>query len=220
MYIYLITNSINGKQYIGQTVKTPEKRFNEHKADARRRSTSKLNRAFLKYGFDAFSVKPLAVCNSLGELNFLEEALISKYDTVNNGYNIKPGGFNHRCPENVKNIISSVHKGKKLTAEHKEKLRQLRLGSCLPEETKKKIALAGVGRIFTPEALAKKQETFSKNRFFHKNVKYTIEQVKTVKTVLMAQDCKTLQEIADFCGVPRQLVKDIKSGHSWKHIKI
>ena len=30
-YIYKITNKVNGKIYIGQTVKTVEKRFQQHK---------------------------------------------------------------------------------------------------------------------------------------------------------------------------------------------
>lgn len=33
-YIYKITNNINGKVYIGQTTRTIEKRFNEHKDSA------------------------------------------------------------------------------------------------------------------------------------------------------------------------------------------
>lgn len=35
-YIYKITNSINGKAYIGKTMGTPEKRFKEHIADSKR----------------------------------------------------------------------------------------------------------------------------------------------------------------------------------------
>ena len=33
-YIYLITNNINGKQYVGQTRNTIQKRWNGHKSSA------------------------------------------------------------------------------------------------------------------------------------------------------------------------------------------
>ena len=46
MIIYKITNNVNGKIYIGQTVRTLEERLSEHK----RKKVSLISKAFDKYG--------------------------------------------------------------------------------------------------------------------------------------------------------------------------
>lgn len=56
-YIYKIENKLNGKKYIGQTIKSLEKRFSQHKNNYTKSYFSQLAlyQAFQKYGIDNFS---------------------------------------------------------------------------------------------------------------------------------------------------------------------
>jgi group I intron endonuclease len=56
MYIYKITNTINGDFYIGKTTKTIEDRFQKHYYNHKLGQTY-LYRAMRKYGFENFSVE-------------------------------------------------------------------------------------------------------------------------------------------------------------------
>lgn len=100
-YIYCIENLINHKLYIGQTRKTINTRFLEHKWDAANRCNDGmiLHRAILKYGADNFSVSKIDefCCKSISELNDVldkaEISFIAQYNTLSpNGYNVTRGG--------------------------------------------------------------------------------------------------------------------------------
>ena len=92
--IYSITNTCTGDMYIGQTVVSFEERWNKHKKGLRnnRHDNSMLQRAFNKYGEEAFIYKIIHLCDELDDLNELEKYYIKKYDTYNNGYNLTLGG--------------------------------------------------------------------------------------------------------------------------------
>lgn len=96
-YIYKITNNINGRVYIGQTIGTIEKRFNEHKRDAIKGCQYALHRAMRKYGIDNFSVEEIEQC-STEELDDREQYWISFYDSYYQGYNMTIGGSAFRKP--------------------------------------------------------------------------------------------------------------------------
>lgn len=67
-YIYKITNNINGKVYIGQTIKTVEKRFRQHINNSNKPYFSQiiLYKAMNKYGIENFSVEKIEeIDNSL-----------------------------------------------------------------------------------------------------------------------------------------------------------
>ena len=57
--VYLITNRINGKQYVGQTTRTLEERFSEHA-----QADSLLGRAIQRDGAENFSREVLAKCET------------------------------------------------------------------------------------------------------------------------------------------------------------
>lgn len=81
--IYKITNNINGKIYIGQSVDI-ERRLKEHK----RREEQQIDQAIQKYGIDNFSFDILEECDS-DLLNEREEYWTKQYNsTIPNGYNI------------------------------------------------------------------------------------------------------------------------------------
>lgn len=89
-YVYITTNKINGKQYIG---KHRAKKF-----DLNYKGSGKyLLRAFNKYGRDNFECSVLCWCNSLSELNACEIDYIKKFDAVNSDdfYNLASGGEGH-----------------------------------------------------------------------------------------------------------------------------
>lgn len=137
-YIYRITNKVNGKIYIGQTVE-PNKRWYQHRRDAAH-PTMIIHHAIKKYGADAFIFEVIASCKTWEDANEVETLLVSQYDSlVPNGYNVSFGGMNApkseawklsvsgknhwlNRPENkdkvtaFKELNSSIHSGK-ITAE-------------------------------------------------------------------------------------------------------
>jgi len=92
-YIYVITNNINGKQYVGKTNDTIEARFKQHLLDSRKQTIENrpLYKAIQKYGEKHFSIKQLEEC-PYQEANEKEIYWIGKLDTYKNGYNATLGG--------------------------------------------------------------------------------------------------------------------------------
>lgn len=90
-YIYQITNTINGKQYIGKTELTIEKRFKEHCRDAFKNCNEKrpLYAAMRKYGIEHFIIECLEETNNPNER---EMYWINEKNTYHNGYNATLGG--------------------------------------------------------------------------------------------------------------------------------
>lgn len=123
-YVYLITNKINGKQYVGKTTETIRTRFNNHYA---KRKNSYIGRAINKYGKENFTHQELAVANNKKELKFLEELYISWFETLTpNGYNLMKisGGFekhSRETKEKLKIIANKPENLKRLSENGKKR---------------------------------------------------------------------------------------------------
>ena len=106
-YIYLITNNINGKIYIGQ-----------HRSNTFDRayygSGSLIIMAVKKYGKENFTQTLLQECYDEDELNEMEQYWIAHYNSTdkNIGYNIKYGGNSTSCPNEVRKKISEKALGR------------------------------------------------------------------------------------------------------------
>ena len=86
-YIYIITNLINGKMYIGQTVE-PRKRWSKHCSNKRQ----VIDKAIDKYSKECFSFEIIEECN-LKKVDSREKYWIKKYNTFKGrGYNLTIGG--------------------------------------------------------------------------------------------------------------------------------
>lgn len=114
MIVYKITNLINDKVYIGQTIRPLEERWTQHISD-RNKFDYPLYRAINKYGKKAFKVETIKTVDSIEMLNKAESEEISKHNSLNRGfgYNILHGGGNYKLPQAVKDKISKSMLGKK-----------------------------------------------------------------------------------------------------------
>ncbi len=92
MVIYTLTNTVNGKQYVGKTIVTAMKRFQQHKADARKGSETAIHRAIRKYTPEVFLVETIDETADKATLNQKEREWIAKLNTFETGYNMTPGG--------------------------------------------------------------------------------------------------------------------------------
>lgn len=137
--IYLITNNINNKRYVGQTMsqKGYLNRWQEHISEALctrgAKGTSVLHKAIRKYGVDNFKVKRIVKDIPESEIDFLEQVCIKRFNTFyidGYGYNMTLGG-------------QGVH-GYKHTDASKKKISN---------------ALKGRPSMWTPELIAQAQET-------------------------------------------------------------
>lgn len=119
--IYKITNKINNKIYIGQSIDIKE-RWKQHFYKAYNKKelgyNSAIHQAFRKYGYENFSFEVIEVCKK-EELDAKEIYWIKTLNSLTpNGYNILPGGQLNRastrqlfCSKCGKEISSSNSSG-------------------------------------------------------------------------------------------------------------
>ena len=89
-YIYIITNDINNKVYIGQTINPLNVRFREH-INKSKHHRSKFYNAIQKYGEEHFRIRAIEECDAK-LLNEKEKFYIKKHNSFHNGYNSTLGG--------------------------------------------------------------------------------------------------------------------------------
>lgn len=114
--IYIITNDVNSKVYIGQTIQGIEKRFYQHKLLAKHNGKTKLATAMREIGDNHFKID--IICKSeQKQLTRLETHYIEKFNSIQNGYNsVIPVGDvqsnKYECiAEKIEEIISDYLNG-------------------------------------------------------------------------------------------------------------
>lgn len=165
--VYMHTNKINDKVYVGITNQKPEVRWCN--GNGYRKNQPVFYRAIKKYGWDGFEHIIFAENLTESEANQMEMKLIALYKTnccryknPEYGYNMTDGGDGHRgwIPTEENRInMSNAQKGKKLSEEHKRKISQSEKGKKLSEEHKDKIRQALKGRVFSEETRKKISES-------------------------------------------------------------
>jgi group I intron endonuclease len=151
MVIYKTTNLVNGKQYIGK---------DGHNNPNYIGSGSILKKAIKKYGRDNFKKEIIEVCDSKEHLLIREKYWLDYYDVANNpmfynlhnhSYGSAPGDrsprFGKKISEEHRMKLKKYMTGKKLSEKTIQKLRELNLGENNPnygkhpsDETRKKLS--------------------------------------------------------------------------------
>jgi group I intron endonuclease len=86
--VYVITNLVNGAQYVGQTIQSVERRFSAHKSSAQR-PRFKVSFAIAEFGKDSFRVDEVFVSFDKSALDAAEKSFIS---ILSPEYNMTVGG--------------------------------------------------------------------------------------------------------------------------------
>lgn len=176
-HIYIFKNTINNKIYVGQS-KHPHKRKHEHLMSARCGVAGKLYWAIRKHGEDNFIFEVIEECED--EItNQREECWISHYDAFENGYNLTSGGDHYKLADEVKCKIGAAFRGRPLSEEHKQKLRESNLGKKPPthsDETLKKMSESMKGKNTGPKTDEHKRRLSEARRKW----RLTDEQKKTI----------------------------------------
>lgn len=138
--IYKATNKVNGKIYIGRTVKTlGERRYNHEKAT----DDTHFHQALRKYGVDNFDWEVIHETDYDNEQEYIE-----KYNSLdrNIGYNTATGGIggdtisNNPKIQEVKSNMSKSSKEVWSRIEHREKMTRIRKEFGNTEEFKEKVS--------------------------------------------------------------------------------
>lgn len=126
--LYLLTNIVNGKIYIGQTWQSLKRRFHGGFGYS---GCIYLNYAIEKYGKDNFYYTNLDFAFTQAQANILEDFYIDKYDSTNpeKGYNIKKGGTHGSHSYETKKKLSDTNKGKKQSEETKALRSKIMMGN-------------------------------------------------------------------------------------------
>ena len=139
--IYILTNTVNGKQYVGMDSNLPARSLRHLNGHAQK--CPAIHNAILKHGAEVFDVELIPYPHiSWQLLCIFEKSYIAELDTYHNGYNRTLGG--------------DGSKGHKLTDEAKEKRSQNQQGKNNPffgkkHTTKSKRLMSKNNAMYKPE---------------------------------------------------------------------
>lgn len=165
--IYIITNLITGKRYIGQSIDI-QRRFHDHRCISHE-SNRHLKYALAKYGKENFKYEVLEECDE-SELNEKERYYIEKLKPE---YNVANGGQDslRRYPDEIKKKISEKSKEQWANMSDEEKkariknnLKGPRKGHAVSEKTKQKLRDKNLGKKQSLETIEKRRETLKNKK--------------------------------------------------------
>jgi group I intron endonuclease len=166
--IYKITNTINEKFYIGSS-NNVEKRWASHRYHLRhnKHHAEHLNRAWNKYGERSFVFEILEETSEDLLLEVEQKYLDNDRPwDPNNGYNscqYAGRSTGRRHSEETKKLIGETHRGKAVTQESRERMRQSALKKPkISEETRKKMSKARKGQVPWNKGVKQTDETKNK----------------------------------------------------------
>jgi group I intron endonuclease len=158
MIVYLATNWVDGKQYVGITRNNLNNRIWHHLNF----STSYFGNALKKYGIQSFEIRVIDSANDWNTLCEKEKAWIKKLDTqYPNGYNLTGGGeglaeiseFTRKKLSDAAKLRVSPMKGRKHSEASKLKMSKNRTGissgkgKTVTQETRDKISKSLMGNV-------------------------------------------------------------------------
>lgn len=194
--IYLITNLINKKVYVGQTLNSFQKRFWLHQWKLRNNchDNKYLQKAYNKYKDEnfVFSIIEVFYNDNIEKINEREKYWINYYRKLGLSYNLQDGG-----QERILNRFVSEESRKKVGEINKKRM----MGSVLSLETKNKMSETRKGKYIK-----------------RKNNLLSLEQAYEVKKLLI--DGLTPKEITNIMNIPYRAINHILSSNTYSYVEV
>lgn len=209
--IYKITNLINNKIYIGQSIH-PDKRWTEHKQRAKNHTDNyPIHLAILKYGEENFSFEVLCITEDYDEE---EKRLIQYYNSLTpNGYNVSSGGPTpiFKGEDHPRNTVTN--------AVLQQVIQELKNNILTDRAIAKKYKLTDkiVADINHGYSHKMENETYPL-RVRHGRQKLTEEQAEEIKFLLKETNL-SYQDISNKYGVTKATIYQINRGTNFKREK-
>lgn len=164
MLIYKVRNTVNGKVYVGQTSKSVDRRWWEHRCRARLGEDKVLYNALRKYGEERFAVSVLCLCDSKEELDEMEYHYIKQFNSFKDlsGYNMTYGGegaYGYRHSAGTRNRMSAIRVSKDLIGS-----RNANFGNHWSAEQRESLSVKNRGRLVGESNPSKRPDVRKKLR--------------------------------------------------------
>lgn len=206
--IYVITNILTGKQYVGQSV-DPQRRFIGHISRGKNNyDNSLIDKAINKYGIETFK---LEILEWTEDFNVAEKYWIKELNTISpNGYNILEGG------QNPPIMIGENHPRNTITDNQLIEIHKDLLENKLTQKqiSNKYDVSANIITAINNGVTHKIEDVvypIRKNSPYHLNK----EDIQDIRWLLM-HSFHTINEIAEYYGVGNSTIKHINAGRNHK----
>jgi group I intron endonuclease len=224
--IYLITNTVNGKVYVGQTNRSLKKRWQAHCKAAQAGEPWALARAIRKYGKEAFTIAVLEAA-AVEDLGAAEIKWIEHYESFTDrskGYNLTAGGEGgirgYKHSEESKRLMAEANKGAKhynfggtILETTKQALTKALLGVPKSEEHRKNMSLAQKGHKVSDAA---REST----RLRNKGNKYRLGKTHSEATKQQIREAKTGVKAPPGAAVKRKASMEARGGWPRKGVTV
>lgn len=197
--IYRWINKLNGNSYVGSGINLSKRISDYYKESELKRNPRPIHAALLKHGYPNFTLEVLEYCK-LDELikreQYYLDLLNPEYNILKHAYSLL--GFKH-SDENI-----AKFKLRTISEEHKNILSSVHLGKEVSQETRDKLSLATANynksNPLSPEAIA------------NITAKTTEREGKSVQLLNIQTneilDFPTLTKAAEHLGITRQAVRN------------
>ena len=232
-YVYIITNLINGKKYIGMSINKKSYFKGWYFG-----SGKLIKQAIEKYGKENFTKEIVKEFDNEDDTRLFERNLIIERNAVDDPmyYNLAPGGY------------GGAHKGRKVSPETIEKIKSKLRGKKRGKDVVERIASKIRGRKQSPENIEKRRKSIqnywdnisdedwkkfseinrknmlgktstkeTKEKLSKLNARLTKEQVLEIIRIVENKE-KTYKEISKIYGINESSICDIVKRKSYKWI--
>lgn len=227
MLVYKVTNTVNGKAYIGITARTVDLRWRFHLNKANNGSRFALHCAMRKYGADNFRVEAIYTATSLDELKACEKGLIAAHGTfAPHGYNMTAGGdgvwgLRHGPETRIIIRLRRAANPPVLTEDGRRRLGDLQRGDKNIMRRSRSAVLASAEKRRGGKRSPDTCRAISRNRkgkglLNMASADLTAEQAAQIKALLLAG--YRGKDVAAHFGVGPTAISKIRTGVHWRHV--
>lgn len=222
--IYVLTDPTTEEaRYVGKTIKRLQDRLRIHlwaARNGRRDHRSNWIRQLLSQGREPAIIEVDRI-SSHDDWAALERYWIHHLRQIGASLtNHTEGGegwHGHRHSEESKRKIAAAHRGRTVSPETRQRLRERHLGKRLSEQHKRKLSLAGKGRIVPPEVrLCKSLQQRGKARPLTTGERNGRAKITATAANEIAHSALSVKELSLQFGLSKSQIARIKSGTHWK----